>query len=200
MVLHDEIGSGLGSIGILSSVAASTHLQETQRLELSQQIAETASELGNSLTDIVWSLKSDAGTLEDLAYRLTKRANQLFPHPRPLFNTDFPEAFPTVKLSLTLRRNIFLIALEALHNAAKHANAERVTLSFESLGQSWLLRVEDDGCGLQRPRANSESLGLGLPSMQKRAAAMGAHIHWSSINGRGTVVRLEFNPQAKDRQ
>jgi ligand-binding sensor domain-containing protein/two-component sensor histidine kinase len=199
MDLHDEVGSGLGSIGILSSVAASTHLNEMQRLQLSQQIAETASELGNSLTDIVWSLKTDAGTLEDLAYRLTKRANQLFANHRSLFKTDFPEPFPQVNLSLSLRRNIFLIALEALHNAAKHANAEQVTLSLESSGQKWLLRVEDDGCGLYKSKGNGKGTGLGLSNMRKRAREIGGEINWSSINGHGTVVSLNFNPQAKER-
>jgi signal transduction histidine kinase len=79
MDLHDEIGSGLGSIGILSGVAASENVKDEQRRELALDIVDTAAELGNALTDIVWSLRPDSATIEGLAYRLTRRASRLFP-------------------------------------------------------------------------------------------------------------------------
>ena len=156
MDLHDEIGSGLGSIGILSSVAASTTVDESQRQELTRQIADTASELGSSLTDIVWSLRKESATMEGLAYHLTRRAGKLFSN-GAAFTTEFPDAWEEVNLSLTTRRNVLLIALEAIHNAVRHANARQVVLGLAPVGRSWKLWVEDDGCGMNgdddpRPR------------------------------------------------
>lgn len=194
MDLHDEIGSGLGSIGILSSVASST-VDESQRQELTRQIADTAGELGSSLTDIVWSLRKESATLEGLAYHLTRRAGTLFSN-GPIFTTEFPDQWADVSLSLTMRRNILLIALEAIHNAARHSNAERVVLGIAHVGKRWKLWVEDDGCGLPDDNEKNNSAGMGLTTMKHRASEIGAEINWASKNGKGTVVSLEFSPQS----
>ena len=199
MDLHDEIGSGLGSIGILSSVAASPTVGADERQEMTRRIAETADELGASLTDIVWSLRSDTSTLESLAYHLTRRAGSFFANDRTQFTTDFPDDWRAINLSLTTRRNILLIAMESLHNAAKHAQAENVTLQFRPAdARKWLMRIEDDGCGLPSDAAGNGS-GMGMQSMKKRAAEIGAEINFTSKNGRGTIVSLIFNPQARER-
>lgn len=199
MDLHDEIGSGLGSIGILSSVAASQAIGEDQRKEMTQRIAETADELGASLTDIVWSLRTDAPTLESLAYHLTRRAESLFANDRTQFVTKFPDSWPVINLSLTTRRNILLIAMESLHNAAKHAQAKSVSLQLEqSDGRNWLMRIEDDGCGLPGGASDNGS-GVGLQSIRRRAEEIGAEITFTSKNGSGTAISLRFNPEAKER-
>jgi signal transduction histidine kinase len=199
MDLHDEIGSGLGSIGILSSVAASQTLGEDQRQEMSMRIAETADELGTSLTDIVWSLRADATTLESLAYHLARRAESLFASDATQFTSKVPDDWPAVSLLLAVRRNLLLIALESLHNAAKHAHAENVTLQFEqSAGRKWLMQIEDDGCGLSNGEGRNGS-GMGMESMKRRATEIGAEISFTSKNGHGTIVSLRFNPQAKAR-
>jgi signal transduction histidine kinase/ligand-binding sensor domain-containing protein len=197
MDLHDEIGSGLGSIGILSSVAASSTIGEAQRQEMSRRIAATAGELGTSLTDIVWSLRVDATTIESLASHLTRRAESLFANDRTQLTTRFPDKWQSINLSLPARRNILLIATESLHNAAKHARAENVTLLLAPAeGRKWLMRIEDDGCGLGKSNGNH---GMGMETMRHRAAEIGAQLVFHSKNGRGTIVSLTFDPQSKDR-
>ncbi len=197
MDLHDEIGSGLGSIGILSNVVTSGTVNEEQRQSLTRKISETADELGSSLTDIVWSLRSDATTLESLAYRLTKRAENLFSSDPPHFQTSFPNDWPEVNLSLATRRNILLIATESLHNAAKHAQAKNVVLGFEQMGRKWRLWVADDGCGLSNEHKLNLS-GMGMQSIKQRAKEIGAEVSFTSNNGSGTIVSLTFDPQARD--
>jgi ligand-binding sensor domain-containing protein/two-component sensor histidine kinase len=199
MDLHDEIGSGLGSIGILSSVAASQTISEEQRLEMSIRIAETADELGTSLTDIVWSLRTDVTTLESLAFHLTRRAESLFANYSTQLSTKFPDDWQSINLSLAARRNVLLIAVESLHNVAKHAQAKNVTMLFAPAAESkWLMRIEDDGCGFSNSDGNNGS-GMGMQTMQRRAEEIGAQLSITSKNGRGSVVSLTFNPQAKER-
>jgi nitrate/nitrite-specific signal transduction histidine kinase len=199
MDLHDEIGSGLGSIGILSSVASSGSVDEEQRQEMSKRIAETAGELGASLTDIVWSLRADAMTLESLAFHLTRRAESLFDNGHTQLTTSFPYDWHSINLSLAARRNVLLIAVESLHNVAKHAQAENVMLLFALTdANKWLMRIEDDGCGFSNSDEDN-GLGMGMQTMQRRAEAIGAQLSIASKNGGGTVVSLTFNPQAKER-
>lgn len=200
MDLHDEIGSGLGSIGILSSVAASRTVGEEQRQQMTRRISETADELGTSLTDIVWSLRADATTLESLGLHLARRGETLFADDRTKFIAKFPDEWPAINLSLTTRRSVLLVAMESLHNAAKHSKAKNVTLQFSQFdGRKWRMQIEDDGAGLGNG-ASSYGSGLGLQSMIRRAEEIGAEIYFTSKNGRGTIVSLTFNPQAKERR
>ena len=198
MDLHDEIGSGLGSIGILSSVATSETVNHNQREEMTKRIAETADELGSSLTDIVWSLRTDATTIEALAFHLTRRGESLFPDGRTQFIREFPDEWPSINLSLAVKRNVLLIAMESLHNAAKYALAENVTLQFaQADGRKWLMRIADDGCGLSNNSSSSGS-GMGMQTMQRRAREISAKLSITSLDGRGTIVSLIFNPHAKE--
>jgi hypothetical protein len=199
MDLHDEIGSGLGSIGILSGVAASGSVQDEQRRELARNIVDTTAELGNALTDIVWSLRPDLSTLEGLAYRLTQRASRLFPDGRPVFKTEFPQSWPAVDLSLATRHNLLLIGSEALYNAARHAQAQKVVLGASQAGRAWRLWIADDGRGMTNGDS-SDGPGLGLISMRRRAEQIGAEISWSSDHGVGTTVTVVFSPDAESRR
>ncbi|HEX4951235.1 MAG TPA: two-component regulator propeller domain-containing protein [Blastocatellia bacterium] len=198
MDLHDEIGSGLGSIGILSHVLADESLRESKRQELAREIASTSGELGAALTGIVWALSSGSTTLEQLAYHLTEHAGRLFPANQTIFSTEFPARWPVVNLSLAVRRNLQLIALEALHNAARHAQAGNVTLGVRPLGRQWQLWISDDGVGLCGDNKNRN--GLGLRSMKQRAAEIDADISWVTAHGKGTTVTITFDPQASDRR
>ncbi|MEP7272320.1 MAG: two-component regulator propeller domain-containing protein, partial [Acidobacteriota bacterium] len=200
MDLHDEIGSGLGSIGILSAVAASEGIKDEQRRDLARSVVDTAAELGNALTDIVWSLRPDSATIEGLAYRLTQRASRLFPDDATIFTTEFPERWPGVDLSLAVRHNLLLIASEALHNAARHAHAQHVLLGISPAGRSWRLWIRDDGCGMGNTDHRSDGSGLGLTSMRRRAEQIGARISWSSENGNGTSVNVVFSPDPRERR
>jgi signal transduction histidine kinase len=199
MDLHDEMGSGLGSIGILSGLAAQENLEGVQRKDLAQKISVTAGELGNSLAEIVWALRPGAATLEGLAYHIAERGGRLFPSDEPFLKTSFPERWPGIEVSLAVRRNLILIASEALHNAARHAHAKQVTFGMVPLkGRYWRLWVADDGTGIAGNGSSANGSGVGLSSMQKRADEIGAKISWTSNNGAGTLVAVEFDPHAKD--
>jgi signal transduction histidine kinase len=200
MDLHDEMGSGLGSIGILAGLAADERLDDASRRRLAEQIAEAAGELGTALGDIVGSLRHDADTLDSLAWRLAERGRRLFPDGRPEFATRFPERWPSVRLSLEARRNLQLIALEALHNAARHAAARHVRLGLEPTGCGWRLWVGDDGRGLPPEARAGRTRGHGLANMRSRAEAIGASIAWNDGPEAGTVVEVTFDPGARLRR
>ncbi len=232
MDLHDEMGSGLGSIGILAGLAADEDLAEESRRSLAEWIAETASELGTALTDIVWSLRDGAETLEALALRLAERGGRLVPERRgeaggePAgeanggsftapdrrreFITDFPSVWPSLRLPLEVRRNLHLIAVEALHNAARHASARQIVLGVRADGRRWRLWVADDGVGIASSVGESPAgrgardvtraparRGYGLDNMRRRAGEIGVDFSLRSVPGGGTTVEVVFDPHAR---
>lgn len=194
MDLHDNIGSGLGSIGILSGILANDGVGQTDRSEMARQIAGTARELGSSLSHIVWALDPKARSLEELAARLAEHGRRLFPSDTVTFMTRFPDAWPSAPVAPLVRQNVLLIGLEALHNAARHAGAQNVELAFEPVPDgAWNLTVGDDGGGMAPDSKGGGGAGMGLRSMRRRAEEMGAEIRWSSSR-EGTRMTLVFQP------
>ncbi len=200
MDLHDELGSGLGSIGILSGVLSSDRLPPAQGEELAHEIARTAGELGTALSDIVWSLDARESTLEELAGRLAEHGRRLFANGTDLA-TEFPEAWPRTPLSLAVRRNVMLIALEALHNAARHSGARRVIVRIAVRGAGAEVAVEDDGRGIAPPgSAEGNGTGNGLSNIRRRAAEIGARLRWEKPESGGTRMTLAFRLRAGSRR
>jgi signal transduction histidine kinase len=189
MDLHDELGSGLGSIGILAGVlrSSSTHTA-TDTGRVAKEIGSTAADLGTALSDIVWALDRRSGGLDAVAGRLAEHGNRFFANGAARFTTRFPDSWPAKRLELATRRNILLIGVEALHNAARHSGASSVELCFEIGPFGWILEVTDDGIGL--PLDAQRRAGMGLASMRQRAQQIGAQLRWLPGSNGGTTVRL----------
>ena len=127
----------------------------------------------------------------EMAGRLAELGRRLFAGDTIEFTTHFPERWPESRPSQLVRRNVVLIGLEALHNAARHSKASQVELRF-SPGENrrWTLDIVDDGVGFRA--GGDRTGGVGLRSMRRRAEEIGAQLTWSSPNERGTMVRLVF--------
>lgn len=192
MDLHDEIGSALGSIGILSGILAQDGLQTRDRTKLASKVSEIAGELGTALSDIVWSLDPRASSLSELAARLAEHGGRLFAAETPRFEARFPDEWPGLRLDFPVRRSVLLIGLEALHNAARHSGAQHVKLSLVPEDGGWCLSIEDDGLGLPDGAGENDQLGLGFSNMRRRAEEIGGRIVWSRPPGGGTLVSLHF--------
>jgi ligand-binding sensor domain-containing protein len=180
MDLHDEMGSRLGSIGLLADLAAEETATGTPLRSRLEHIAENAAGMGSSLADIVWSLRHSAMTLEAVARHLAVHGHRLFPGPAPAFDARFPEQWPAVDLSPAVGRAVLMIGLEALHNCARHAKAASATLDLHAIGRDWVLSVSDDGRGFPPDAASGSGFGL------------------HTRPGRGTTVRLTFNRRGRN--
>jgi signal transduction histidine kinase len=89
---------------------------------------------------------------------------------------------------------VFRIAQEALHNALRHAGAERITVRLEENGDGLGLSISDDGGGFDPGAAALRARRLGLTSMEERARELGGRLEIDSAPGAGTSVRLDVGP------
>jgi signal transduction histidine kinase len=119
-------------------------------------------------------------------------------HSRLRILVDAPERLPPIPAEIEAA--VYYIALEALTNVEKHADAQvcHIHLSLSStpsvLQPAVLeLDVRDDGRGLSLPTAG----GLGLLSIQARAAEVGGTCHIESNPGGGTAVIVRIPCPAK---
>lgn len=207
MNLHDELGAGLASIGLLADLAGG-ELEPTERREVAGRVGEISRGLSRSLSDIVWTLRPKSVDLAGFALFLRQRAGDLLSAGDTVVEFDFPEPLPAVRLPLAVRRQLHAIASEALHNAAKHAGATRVRVGLRRDGAAWVLRIEDDGVGFdpRRPGGGDgagegdgagSAAGLGLESMSRRAASVGARLTIDSAPGAGCRLELRFGPRGE---
>ena len=77
----------------------------------------------------------------------------------------------------------YFVASEAVHIAAKHSNAQRITVTLGRHGTGLRLCVSDDGCGGARQIA-----GGGLTGLEDRVKALGGSLGIASVLGRGTTL------------
>lgn len=190
MDLHDELGTGLGSIGVLAGVAAREDVEAGERRRLAGEIVGLSSLLGSGLRSLVWSLRSGRAGLSELGAQIADHARRLFPDDTQQLIVKLPIDARDEPLPVELCRNVLLLTLEALHNVVRHSGARHVELMLQSTAGGGLrLSIADDGCGFDPAQATR---GAGLESMRRRAAAIGASFMVESAPGRGTRIVLAW--------
>jgi signal transduction histidine kinase len=84
--------------------------------------------------------------------------------------------------------DVIQLVREALSNVGKHAEATTCRVSLHRGEGGAVLEIDDDGRGFD-PQAVT-GLGLGLPNLRERAAALGGKIRLDSTPDEGTTVRV----------
>jgi PAS domain S-box-containing protein len=194
--LHDDIGSSLTQISILSEVARRGLASDdsTQRKPLSM-IASASRELVDSMSDIVWAINPQKDHLSDLTQRMRLFASDIFTGGNIKFRFNAPGAEQNVHMGANMRREVFLIFKESVNNLVRHSGCTEAEIEFH-IQEDWLtLRVSDNGIGFD---LSQQSDGHGLMSMRQRAQDSGGDFEVLSGKGTGTTVNLKlpFNSSA----
>jgi signal transduction histidine kinase len=183
--LHDDIGSSLSRIAILSEVARRENGGARSGGRLAA-IADISRELVDSMSDIVWAVNPTRDSMRDLGQRMRAIATEVFTAQEVELAFQGPRDEQRVPIGADLRRHTFLVFKEAVNNAASHSGCRRVEIAL-GLEDGWLtLTVADDGRGFER----TEGDGHGLVTMATRARAVGGELAVDSRPGQGTTVRL----------
>ncbi len=90
-----------------------------------------------------------------------------------------------------VRRALYRIAQEAVHNALRYAPRTPITMRCAGRGAGLALSITDAGPGFD---PGAQSRGLGLRHMRERADAIGAVLTITSRTGAGTTVQVEWTP------
>jgi two-component system, NarL family, sensor histidine kinase UhpB len=184
--LHDDIGSALSSINILSKVAQDEKNGDTKNYL--HRIGDQSARMMENMSDMVWSINPSNDTLEQVVIRMREFATEM------LDNSSIEyEFYETVTESLVLssdkRKSLFLIFKEAVNNAAKYSKATHLKMGLHQTNSTLVLRVEDNGAGFDERLATS---GNGLRNQRERAKEINGALTITSTTGKGTVVELQL--------
>ncbi|MEO7306758.1 MAG: ATP-binding protein [Ferruginibacter sp.] len=185
--MHDDLGSGLTKITYLSQMAIN---KEDSKADL-LAIKKTSTELVENMSEIIWAMKEENNSLEDLLYYIKVYAVEYCAANHLNCIIQFPEKLPAGNITGQNRRNIYLAAKETLHNVVKHAHAEIVTITV-SFDKGWVLSIKDDGGGIAINAIRPDQLfgGNGLKNIKNRIKAVNGRVE--IINNQGTEVQFHI--------
>lgn len=194
--LHDDVGSGLARITVLARSAERRGAAEGEVADRVRKVRELSQELMDDLRDVVWVNDPRGGELAELVLRIRDHVLDLFAEGGVECRVHLPSPLPDRTVGSMARRNLYLIAKEAAHNAYKYSGTSRVDLSFALEKDRFQLELCDHGRGLGD--APPMGGGHGLVNMRQRAVELGCTLTVDSPTNGGTRVRVVGDVSALD--
>lgn len=186
--LHDEIGSTLTSIRILSEVSNKNLQKDSDKAAaFISRITEQSAAAQQGMSDIVWAVKPENDKMENMVARMREYAAHTLESKNIETAISIDEKLLNISLDMQQRRDFFLIFKEAINNIAKYAAATRVEVLIEKHEHNLVLFVQDNGRGFDVNAARSTN---GLQNMKSRAQALKGLLEVHSMPGEGTGIRL----------
>jgi ligand-binding sensor domain-containing protein/signal transduction histidine kinase len=195
--IHDTLAQGLVAVSVQlqivlrllgsSTDAASQHLGQAQ--ELVRSGLEDARKA-------IWDLRSQSADNRDLAAQLVKMADRVTTGTEIKTEVRVNGAYRA--LPERLEGELLRIAQEAVTNAVRHADPNRVEIQLRFAGKRMELIVEDNGRGFSGEIPSTQDGHFGLTGMKERAQQIGGSLTVSSKQGQGTRVCVEIPIDEKE--
>jgi two-component system, NarL family, sensor histidine kinase UhpB len=188
--LHDEIGSTLTSIKILSEVSKNNIEKDTKKASfMLSKITEQSTQMQQGMSDIIWAIKPDNDKMENMLVRMREYAAYALESKDIDVSFVIDDDVLEKNLDMQQRRDVFLIFKEAVNNAAKYSGAAAMKIKLQKAFNNIEMEITDNGKGFERAES---TLMNGLKNMQARAAAMNAKLEIISGKGKGTSVIVKI--------
>ena len=192
--LHDDISGNLGTISMISNRVNKLTLEPRLKEKL-KEIDHLSQESYISLKEIIWHTDSKVVRLSDLMKQIQRTAQSVSNDCQ--IHYDFPtlhDEYEDLAVPVKIRRNIILLAKEALFNCAKYAQAKNIYITAQITPSLFTLIMRDDGCGFDSSKGiltDSQS-GRGLLNMEQRAKLLDAELNIQSTIDKGTEIHFKM--------
>jgi ligand-binding sensor domain-containing protein/signal transduction histidine kinase len=204
--LHDDIGSGLTRIAILSDVARQKvagldasgsiltvrspfRTGQTSAEESIGKVGQIARELVDAMSDVVWTVDPKHENARHLVQRIKAYAVELCEAKQITISFQIDPAVEDLPLGPEPLRAVLLIAKEALTNIVRHSGCTKVSITIAGDRRSVTVRIADNGKGFD---ASQPASGNGLVNMQLRAERAGGTMRIRTAPENGTAIEVAF--------
>jgi len=186
--MHDEVGSSLTEISILSEILKKDINKPEEVETLLRNISERSAEVIENIGQIIWAINPRNDPLDNLVAHLRLYTADYLRKVGIKFRFEIPDTIPAYHLSAEVRRNVFLVLKEALHNIVKHSKANEVQVCVDFLEDNIKIIIKDNGNGFSTDQKSGS--GNGLINMQKRIENIGGIFNLESEPTRGTCITV----------
>jgi signal transduction histidine kinase len=183
--MHDELGSGVTAIRLMSEIVKSK-MRDTTLPEI-EKISNSANELLTKMNTIIWTMTSSNDTIENLIAYIRSYAVEFFENTAIDCIFSMPAAIPPREISGEKRRNIFLSVKEALNNVVKHSQSSIVRINV-TVQDRMIIEIQDDGIGIDLEKLRK--FGNGLNNMKKRMTSINGEFNIENAQGTRTTFYL----------
>jgi len=191
--LHDDLGSGLAQISVLSELLH--RRADPEAAAWAERVGHEARSLTARMRDLVWAIRPDEVDAEPFSDRLRAEANALLGPADLPFTVEGSDESEAHALPPDVRRALLLAVREMLANVVRHAHATRVTVRYRHEGHRLVVAVEDNGVGLpgsdRWPGTSPNEGGFGLVGLRQRAETLGGHFDLAPTPGGGTTATFD---------
>ena len=189
--MHDDIGARLSQLALMAD-STLDNAPSTEAGASPPSMRQVVRDAAESLDATVWAVKPENDTLRHLAEYLAAYAHDYLSATSLRLEIDLPREIPAWPIAAEPRHHLFLAAKEALHNAVRHARAQRVLVRLTLMENAFTLEIADDGCGLPRhlienPQGAASEQD-GLRSLRRRAQSAGGELRIQSEPNQGTRI------------
>jgi ligand-binding sensor domain-containing protein/two-component sensor histidine kinase len=192
--IHDEIGSGLTKIKLMSRNLYKNAGENHGTGDISQKISSASDELIQNLSEIVWTINPANDSFGNVIAFIRNYLLKFFEeNPEIKLHLDLPEPSQIQMnrvINPEVKRNLVLILKESVTNIFKHAQATEVFITLHVDASKIELHIRDNGIGTYADRKNE--FGNGIKNMSKRAAGIGGQLTVHSPDKEGTTVHLSI--------
>lgn len=190
MEIHDVVTPNLSAMQIIVGV-----IEHDLPREITQELAQRLSDVRQLIEDTHGYLRGICANLRPSAldyaglYEAVDDFARLFSQ-RMGLSVVLTGGAVDERLPAKVETLLFRIVQEALTNAAKHAQASRITIELAYDGKHAYLEIVDNGVGFDT--GDGRLWGLGLLTMAERAELAGGKIRFESEPGKGTSIIVEI--------
>ncbi|RYY19126.1 MAG: hypothetical protein EOO04_22645, partial [Chitinophagaceae bacterium] len=187
--LHDDMGSTLSTINILSEMAKMKVNSDTGKTkEYIDKISDNSSRMMEAMDDIVWSINPMNDSMQKVVARMREFATGVFEAKNIEYSFKVDDAVHDLKLDMEARRDLFLLFKEAVNNLAKYSKSKWAEVDIRVLKSSLIMTIKDEGVGFDNVEADG---GNGLINMKKRAQSLRGKLDIKSELNKGTKITLD---------
>jgi len=147
--LHDDIGSTLTNINMLSEISRKNLAQPKEAEKFLQRISEEVTASSQALNDIIWNVNTPNDSMEETLSRMRRYAAELFDSGKIICHLTIDETVAAKKINMEQRRDLYLIYKESMNNISKHACANNVWIDIGWQNEKLYLKIKDDGKGFE---------------------------------------------------
>ncbi len=188
--LHDDVGSALSSIALLSNISEEAKTKAALKPEeIFSRIGHTSKRMIDLMDDIVWSVNPDNDRFSNMLVRMREYAVEMLESKNIDFSFHIAKEIDELRIPMQLRKDYFLIFKEAVNNLAKYSGCSNADISIEKINRNIVTVIADNGKGFDAQIINS---GNGLKNMQQRAAAIKGKLNIKTAEGEGTTITLSI--------
>jgi ligand-binding sensor domain-containing protein/two-component sensor histidine kinase len=185
--LHDDIGSRLTTIQLLSAISKPKFGNNSDVKSLLFNIDKEINASSEALDEIVWNIRMKDESLNEVTSNIRRYVSEISENANLEYSIETEQDFGSAIMYMQKRREIFLICKEMMNNIIKHAKAQKIEMQVGLDKGLYHIKVKDDGKGFD---ANVETKRNGIKNIKKRVLKWKGEMKILSKIGEGSTIEI----------